>query len=85
MPPRNALALRTTFEDPGKVEPVADDIDSCALVYLEPSAVDMIEEERCPLADGRHDDGLHLYLDGQNACCRCAMAAPWVRRDACRS
>ncbi len=70
------------------VEVIADDIDACVLVYSDPPGrdiTDLIEEERCPLADGRHDDGLHLYLDGQNACARCAMAAPWVRRDACRS
>lgn len=87
MPP-NTLALQIPLaagEEPEVQVKLDDDIDSCVYVYFEPSIVDMIEEERCPLADGRHDDGLHLYLDGQNACCRCAMAAPWVRRDVCRS
>lgn len=82
-----ALVIPLAVGEEPAIEVVADDIDSCTQVYFEPepSIVDMIEQERCPLADGRHDDGLHLYLDGQNACCRCAMAAPWVRRDACRS
>ena len=78
---RDTLALQTTFEDPGKVEPVGDDIDACGLVYADPPTVEMIEEELCFVSP----DGTHTYKKTQNYCMHCGMAAPWVRRDACRS
>ncbi len=84
MPP-DALAYRIPLaagEEPA-VEPVADDIDSCDLVYAhsEKRVIDMIEEERCFISP----DGTHTYRNLDNFCCHCGMAAPWVRRDACRS
>ena len=80
--PRSAAALQIPLNDEPVVESI-DDIDSCDLVYDDPEVVDMIEEERCPVS--ANPIGTHLYLDHQNHCCFCAMAAPWVRRDACRS
>lgn len=82
--PRNALALQTTFDDPGKVEPVGDDIDACNLVYApDQEIVDTIEEERCPLADPLRSDGLHLYLNKSMRCHKCAMLHPSVRHLGC--
>ncbi len=84
---RTPDAFITDFDSPEIVsevyrDPLPSDGD-CE--FEDRDIVDLIEEERCPLADGRHDDGLHLYLDGQNGCCRCGMMAPWVKRDGCRS
>lgn len=85
LPKINQVALVTTFARPEIIE-VVDDIDSCDLVYgdHDRDVVDLIEEERCPVADGRHDDGMHFYRETENSCARCGMVAPWVRRDGCR-
>lgn len=63
------------------VEIVNDDIDACTLIYSDPPTVEMIEEELCFVSP----DGTHTYIKAQNYCMHCGMAAPWVRRDACRS
>jgi hypothetical protein len=77
----NALALRIPLNDEPVVEPVIDDIDSCDQVYSDPPVIEMIAEEFC----FNSPDGTHTYIQGHNYCCHCSMAAPWVRRDACRS
>jgi hypothetical protein len=83
--PREATALQVDFDAPEIVSEVysdplpTEDGDG----EFKDSIVDMIEEERCPVV--QNVLGTHLYLDEQNHCCYCGMAAPWVRRDACRS
>lgn len=87
MSTRNAaLALQIDFDAPEIVSEVyAPSLPTDGNAEFEDrDVVDMIEEERCPLADPAHSDGMHIYFDRENHCARCAMAAPWVRRDGCR-
>lgn len=67
-------------EEP-EVAIVTDDIDACTLVYSDPPVIEMIAEEFC----FNSPDGTHTYRNSDNYCSCCGMAAPWVRRDACRS
>lgn len=75
--PRNALALQITFDDPGKVEPVGDDIDGCDLVYADP--IDMIEQEFCH----HSPDGTHTYRLRGTRCVHCGTLHPSVRQFGC--
>lgn len=82
MPP-DALAYRIPLaagEEP-HVEVIGDDIDACTEVYSDPPVIEMIAEEFCFISP----DGTHTYLKFRNYCAHCGMAAPWVRRDGCRS